>query len=179
MQSAMIVTKDATKNLEDALKSLTAKKVFVGIPQDDNARADDASFGNASIGYVNEFGSAAANIPPRPHLIPGVQQAQKKISDIFMNGGKAALAGNRQAAEDSLVAAGLVAVASVKRYITDGLSPPLAESTLEARARRGRKGAIAELSNRASGKAPSSDLAKPLIDTGEYRNAITYVIREE
>lgn len=56
---------------------------------------------------------------------------------------------------------------------------PLADSTVEARARRGRKGATLELARRAAGESPGTDLAKPLIDTGQYRRAITHVVRDK
>ncbi len=56
---------------------------------------------------------------------------------------------------------------------------PLADSTVEARARRGRKGAKAELARRAAGESPGTDLVKPLIDTGQYRRAITHVVRDK
>jgi hypothetical protein len=72
---------------------------------------------------------------------------------------------------------GLRVATSIKKKINEGVPPPLSEYTLRERARRGRKGAKQELANRASGMAPSTQLAKPLIDTGELRNSITYVIR--
>lgn len=56
---------------------------------------------------------------------------------------------------------------------------PLADSTVEARARRGRKGAKAELARRAAGESPGTELVKPLIDTGQYRRAITHVVRDK
>ncbi|HCN2843789.1 TPA: hypothetical protein N6R16_004997, partial [Escherichia coli] len=51
--------------------------------------------------------------------------------------------------------------------------------TVEARARRGRKGATLELARRVAGESPGTDLAKPLIDTGQYRRAITHVVRDK
>lgn len=63
--------------------------------------------------------------------------------------------------------------------ITNTGFTPLADSTVEARARRGRKGAKAELARRAAGELPGTDLVKPLIDTGQYRRAITHVVRDK
>jgi hypothetical protein len=68
---------------------------------------------------------------------------------------------------------------AVRTKITDGPFAPLADSTLRARARRGRKGAVAELKSRAQGNAPNNANAKPLIDTGQLRKSITYVVRKK
>lgn len=181
MAVGVTVTKDNTKSLMDALTTLTRKQVYVGIPREENEREDEQTFGNAAIGYLNEKGSPAQGIPPRHHLIPGVLNAQSRITNIFATGGKAALAGDRNAAEAALIAAGQVAADSVRRVITSGLEPPLADSTLAARVRNGTaaKGAAKELKLRASGKAATSDIAKPLIATGEYKNSITFVVRDK
>ncbi|MXC79275.1 hypothetical protein FQZ92_28365, partial [Escherichia coli] len=77
-------------------------------------------------------------------------------------------------AESALNRAGTLAVNGVRRYMTITGFTPLADSTVEARARRGRKGATLELARRAAGESPGTDLAKPLIDTGQYRRAITH-----
>jgi len=74
--------------------------------------------------------------------------------------------------------AGLAAQSSVRALISSGIGPALSEATLRNRARRGRKGAKEELASRAAGQQPSTELAKPLIDTAQYRNSITYVLRK-
>lgn len=71
-KSGVTTRVDNAQAILDALKSLTKKDVLVGIPAEDSDR-DDVSFGNAGIGYINEYGSPAQNIPPRPHLVPGVK----------------------------------------------------------------------------------------------------------
>jgi len=73
--------------------------------------------------------------------------------------------------------AGLTAKLSIQNKINEGIPPPLATSTVAARAREGRKGAQLELANRRAGIPASTTLAKPLIDTGQLRNAVNYVIR--
>ena len=164
------------------LAALTKDKVYVGIPDGTTERGDDDKAGpmnNATLGYIHEHGSPAANIPARPHLIPGIENAQDKISERFKKAGQAAMDGKKDKARQELEKAGLVAQNSVKNMIADGDLAPLAESTLRARARRGRKGAKAELESRASGNAPDNGNARPLIDTGQYRNSVTFVIRKE
>jgi hypothetical protein len=58
---------------------------------------------------------------------------------------QAALDGNAAGAERALNRAGTLAANGVRRYMTITGFTPLADSTVEARARRGRKGAKAEL----------------------------------
>lgn len=67
---------------------------------------------------------------------------------------QAALDGNADGAERALNQAGTLAANGVRRYMTITGFTPLADSTVEARARRGRKGAKAELARRAAGEPP-------------------------
>lgn len=154
------VTVDVTKKFEEQMKALMKRSVFVGIPQDKNAR-DDGPIKNATLGYINEFGSPAQNIPARPFLIPGVKAAGEKVSKIL---GKASvdLNGNVDSALDK---AGLVAQSTVKSRIVNSVDiQGLSEATIKARSRR--------KSRRRTG------VMKPLIDTGQMLNSITYEIRD-
>lgn len=62
-KSGVTTRVDNAKAILDALRSLTKKDVLVGIPSEDSGR-DDVPFGNAGIGYLNEYGSPEQNIPP-------------------------------------------------------------------------------------------------------------------
>lgn len=178
MKSGLTIRGDNAAAVLASLKSIAAKDVLVGIPEDRSER-DDVPFGNAGIGYINENGSPAQNIPARPHLVPGVRSVQDQTVPHLHAAAQAAMSGNTAAAEMELNRAGALAASGVKRYITTANFVPLAESTLAGRAARGRKGAAIELTNRAAGGAPDNSNARPLIDTGQYRRAITYVVRDE
>lgn len=145
--------------LPDMLRRMAAvaqRDVLVGIPAGE--QRDDGPT-NAEIGYQNEFGSPANNIPARPHLIPGVAAVQDKAVARLTQAASAAATGRMSDAERHLHAAGLIAQNSVRRTLTTAAYRPLSERTLAERRARGRTG------------------TKPLIDTGQYRNAITYVVR--
>ncbi|MBP2155753.1 hypothetical protein [Erwinia rhapontici] len=178
MKSGLTVRTDNTQAVLDSLRSLTKKDVLVGIPEDASDR-EEGKFGNAAIGYINENGSPKQNIPPRPHLKPGVESVQPQTLKHLKAAAQYALEGKESAALRSLESAGTVAANGVKRYMTITGFTPLADSTIAARALRGRKGAIAEQASRAAGNAPDNSNARPLIDTGEYRRAITSVVREK
>lgn len=188
-KSGVTTRVDNAQAILDALRSLTKKDVLVGIPSEDSER-EDVPFGNAGIGYVNEYGSPAQNIPPRPHLIPGVKSVEEQTVPQLKAAAQAALDGNAAGEERALNRAGTLAANGVRRYMTITGFTPLADSTVEARARRGRKGAKAELARRSadgklnainpdSGQLISNENVRPLIDTGQYRRAITHVVRDK
>lgn len=160
MKSGLTVRSDSAKSILDALKTLANKDVLVGIPESKDER-DDGDIGNAAIGYINENGSPAQNIPPRPHLKPGVRSVEQDFMPHLKTAARKALEGDAEGAVTSLDRAGTVAANGVKRYITITGFTPLADATIANRLRRGRTG------------------NKPLIDAGEYRRSITHVVRDK
>jgi hypothetical protein len=160
MKSGLTIRADSAQSILDALKTLANKDVLVGIPESKDER-DDGDIGNAAIGYINENGSPAQNIPPRPHLKPGVKSVEQDFMPHLKAAAQKALEGNEEGAVTSLDRAGTVAANGVKRYITITGFTPLADATIANRLRRGRTG------------------NKPLIDTGEYRRSITHVVRDK
>lgn len=160
------VTKDITKRLVTGVRELARERVLVGIPADNAERlidedADDRGpINNAAIGYIMENGSPAANIPARPHLQPSVNEQQDEIAAAYKAGGKAILDGKAKSATEVHHRVGLMVESAVKAKINEGDFTPLAPATIRARKARGRKS------------------EKPLVDTGQYRNAITHVVRE-
>lgn len=178
--SGVKVSRDNVAKLMKSLHALTKSDVLVGVP---TTRADRKEKGdpvsNAEIAYWMEFGAPAANIPARPALIPGVKDAQPTIVAQLKAAAVAGLKGEAAEVLRSMNMAGLAAQNAVRNRIRAGIAPALSERTLQARARRGRKGAKQELANRADGQQPSLDLAKPLIDTGALLKSYTYVIRKK
>lgn len=173
------------KALTKALAALADNEVLVGFPEASTTRKEDpeeegsGDLTNAALGYIHDNGAPEANIPARPFMLPGIEDARGKLIKIAKNTGMKVLdATNPQEVVDQgLHMMGLVAQSSIRKVINDGIDPPLADRTLRERARRGRKGAKEELANRAAGLPPGKELAKPLIDTGQLRNAVNYVIR--
>lgn len=182
-------------NLDELLKdlqTLAETEVLVGFPAEtadrDPAPGDPKSpLTNAALGYIHDNGMPEQNIPARPFMLPGMRNAEDKVANILARGARAVLtSGQRRAknkarttAEDVLMTAGIAAVSAIKAKIVEGVPPPLADRTLAARARRGRKGAQEELDRRAKGEMPGTGLAKPLIDTAEMLNSVTSVVRSK
>ncbi len=159
IKSGMTVKRDRVKKVWESISKLPATQVLVGVPSERAPREEGEPITNAELGYIHEFGAPDANIPARPFLFPGIREAKGRFARYLKQGAQGALDGDQGRVDRALSAAGQVAASSVQRKITTGPFAPLAASTLAARRRRGRKG------------------TRPLIDTGQLRRAITWVLR--
>lgn len=139
-----------------AVSELSLVDVLVGVPHGENRTEADMT--NAQIGYLLETGSPAMNLPPRPHLVPGIEEVQDVIGEKLTAAVDAALSGNSKRMYFLLESAGMKATMNVKKFINRGDFAELAPLTIRERKRRGRKS------------------EKPLVDTGQYRNSHTYII---
>lgn len=175
---------DNIPKLKISLASLTKRDVYVGIPGTNTLREEPdgqpEDINNATIGYMMQNGIPEKNVPARPFMTIGMNASKEAVVRSFKTAAKKALHQDDTAITIGLERAGLTASAEIKKAITDGIPPPLADSTLKARARKYkyRKAERAELAARASGEQPSLSV-KPLVDTGQLRNSITYVIRNK
>jgi len=161
MKSGLTITIDEVAKVVGAMRSLASQRVLVGVPAAEAGRRDeDTGINNAELGYIHDRGAPEVNIPARPFLEPGIKDVQPAIEDGLKSAADAAFMGRQEAVDRQLNAIGLKAQAAVRAKITTGPFVPLKLATLAARRRRGRTG------------------TKPLIDTGQLRNAINYVIRK-
>ena len=154
----MMKVVDNTGQFLTQVKKLESVEVFAGIPEG-NAGRDDGPINNASIGYINEYGSTAASIPPRPFIHPGIVNARDGIKAKLEMAARDAFDGRDL--RKGFHQAGMVASASILKEITNGSFEPLADATLADRRRHNFKG------------------TKPLIRTGQLRKAINYVVRDK
>ena len=156
-KSGVSVVLDKTAALGKAVRALTRSAVLVGVPEDKGPRKD-GEMNNATLAHIHNFGSPLANIPARPFLAPGIKSAQEGIVAGLKEAGKAALDGNAGGVHRGLNKAGLQGQNGVRAQFADNDWPALKPETI---ARKGK------------GKD------KPLIDTGQLRKSITYVVREK
>jgi phage gpG-like protein len=148
-----------------AVRELLKMQVLVGVP-DANANrqrepGDDSDINNAALAYIHNYGSPANNIPARPFMEPGIKAARAQIVRFMGAAGRAAIDGKPDEIRRNFEKVGLVTQAAIQKKITDGPFTPLAPATLAARRARGRTG------------------TGPLIDTGQLRRSITFVIRRK
>lgn len=187
----MSVTKDNVANVLQAIQQLASQEVLVGIPATEAERNNDESgapLNNAQLGYIHEYGSPKANIPARPFLEPGIEDRRLSITGHLQAAATAALNGQSEKVEMSLNAAGLVASAAARSRINSGKFAPLSPSTIRNRHKsRGTKSMRSSekryLELIAAGATPEQAQEQagiqPLINTGQLRNSITYVIRRK
>ncbi|MDQ0202482.1 hypothetical protein [Pectinatus haikarae] len=180
----------STGSIRKLIENLSKKKVLVGIPQENAGRPDGDTINNAELLYVQshgvrseemrqemtentdkgmkyskahslyikEHGSPMLNIPPRPVLEPAIESQKDIIGKQLAAASTAAIEKNPQAMEEALNKAGMLAESAAKGWFDNPENgwPPNAESTI---------------------KKKGSD--HPLIDTGEMRKSITYVVRDK
>ncbi len=118
---------------------------------------------NAAIAYLNDQGSPAQNLPARPFMLPGIDNARVDLQRVFELGGRETLDGVDGAAPRMLNRAGLVAQRSIRLKIVNGPFAPLSPRTLAARRSR----------------RPPNTSTTPLRDTGQLLRSINYVVRRD
>lgn len=184
--SKVVVNKDISRDLLKSLDDLAKKTVCVGIPQEeDNHRGDDITnaellyihtngirdtsmiremqhdldsgtpYSIAHELYVHENGSPLWQSPPRPVLEPALDNIKEEIAEQMKEVANVAIDGGAVGVE--LKKVGEMGQNAARDWFTNPENkwPKNSEDTIK------RKG---------------SD--KPLIDTGELRKSIVYVIKE-
>lgn len=158
MKSGMRIVRDNFAGIMAQIGALAPGKVLVGIPAADTEREQGDPITNAALGYIHENGAPAANIPARPWLIPGVKNAQDKIAQRLGAAMRAALLQNAAERDRQLHAAGIVASSAAKAMINSNIAPALSDATLAARRARG------------------VTRENTLVDTGQLRNSVVYIV---
>ena len=181
-------TIDNVAGLLARVTQMTQSDVLVGIPAEKGGRKQGA-ITNVSLAYIHEFGSPAHNIPARPFLFPGLRKIRPQTDAMFRQGAIDALQGKGMV-DTTLKRIGMLARNSVVNEITDPAPPftPLKPATIRARLRRTQAGRrkLKQIKKRgvsltqwaAETDASGDANIHPLIDTGQLRAAVTYVVRK-
>nr|DAQ83242.1 MAG TPA: virion morphogenesis protein [Caudoviricetes sp.] len=171
---AAITKQSETHKLNDSLKKLKKTMVLVGIAKGSTGDArEDGGPDNHLLGFVHEYGSPAAGIPPRPFLRPGVNSAREQIASGLEEALKAALRDDADGMQAALDMTGIQAVSAVKSFMRDP-SPPFVElkpATLRNRHR-------SRMTKTKRENEVLNESVKPLLNTGALRNAIDYYIED-
>lgn len=186
MPSRMVITKDEVSKVVAGINALVGKQVLVGIPESKAGRGDSGAMNNATIGFLMENGIPSRNVPARPHLIPGVKKSEASSVAQLRKAADATLSGKPDEAMRYLYNAGALAMLAVRDLIDTNIPPPLSPATIYARkyarrtkSRRENEEVYADLIE--AGVMPGAAQAETdiiaLVNTGRYRNSITYVIR--
>jgi len=151
----------ALQAMQAALKELDSLQVLVGIPEDESMRKD-GEISNAVLLYIHSNGSPANNLPARPVIEPALEDNKERIGTIMGAATKAAMAGDSAGMKAQLEKAGMAGQNAAKDWFTNPSNgfAPLQPSTAKQKERKG------------------ADVERPLIDTSDLRNSITYVVRD-
>jgi signal recognition particle subunit SEC65 len=178
------ITKDLTKDIRKSLENLARKTVCVGIP--DSVEHPDSKITNAQLLYihtngvrdkemiremqhdlntmpyskahelyVHENGSPLWKSPPRPVLAPAIDANKEQIGELMKDTAVDALEGKD--ISPALNQVGMQGQNIARAWFTDPRNDW-------------------EENKQSTIKKKGSD--RPLIDTGELRKAITYVIKD-
>ena len=145
------------KKLQEMQEGLqTNNAILVGLPSETGTKEHpNSKLNNATIGAIHEFGAPEKNIPERSFLRAGLDQNKKTLTKATEKMLHNVLEGRINSEQGMNVVGGLAA-AGIKKYMAEGIAPPL---------KRPRKTGI-------------DGLDKPLIDTGELRASITWVLAD-
>lgn len=175
------LTRNGVDKLRQGMQQLQASEVMVGFPEDTSARTiekGEKDITNAALAYIHDKGDSEANIPRREFMRPGMESAKDQVTaTLTATAARLLRRPSKLVVQQGLMQVGIQVQVAIKKEINKGVPPPLSEATLLKRAAKGRKGAAKELERRAQGLPPSTQFAKPLIDTGQLRNAVNFVIR--
>ncbi len=153
-------TFDRLAEVTSALSKLAETSVLVGVPEEKGGRKSGEAMNNAALAYIHENGSDRAHIPPRKFMKPGVENAKEAVTKQLKAAAKAAWRGDVGGVDRNCNKAGQEAANSIRAMFTPGNNDwkPVTAAT-----------------QRAKGK----DKTTTLVDTGQLRKSITYVVKED
>ena len=178
---------DKFQDIKDALEKLALKDVLVGIPQEGSSRKSGEGITNAELAYIHTHGirnigmrqemqgsldhgtpyskayemyiqahgSPLWNSPPRPIIEPAIEDMKGPISEQLRQAIVAALEGGNP--EPALKRAGMLGQNAARGWFVNPKNNWAPNSPLTIAKKK-------------------SD--KPLINTGELRKSITFIVRE-
>ena len=142
------------KGFLERFREIGKPKVYIGVPASKNGM-HEGGINMATLLALHVLGAPSRGIPQRDPLRPPLIANAQRYTDLLALGLKNALANGT---DPKLVyeKIGIVAANDVKDYFITGNFKALSEKTIKA------KGS-----------------SKPLIDTGELRNSISYEVRNK
>lgn len=149
------VKKDNTKELLKKLEAMKNLDLLVGVPQSESTRDEEENeITNAQLMFIHSEGSPVHNIPPRPVIDITLKEEKTKINEKFKKALNMVLQGANP--KEELEKLGIYVVNKIKANFGSDKLAPLKPETI---------------------KSKGSD--RPLIDTSQLRDSITYIVRQK
>lgn len=146
-------------DIDNLIDKITSKKLEVGFFEH-SAYEDGTPV--AGVASVQEFGSVANNIPPRPFFNPTLEDNEKKYAKIMAKNFENILEGKTNTSQ-ALGQIGEFVKGDIQESIRAVTSPTLSKRTIAARAKKNSKGKAS---------------AKPLVDTGLMIQSVDYEVSD-
>jgi hypothetical protein len=190
--SLSVTVTDNLPELTKRVKRLSNYEVLVGVPEEDADRQKNPENGpitNAQLAYVHTHGSPIHKIPARPIIEPAIEDLdnQEGIAVYLKKAAEFALDGEEAGTLAELKKAGMKAQNAVRHWFTNPKNnwAPLADSTIEARARRKYKiSKYKKAETKQKYRTKLADYIKegiflPLIDTTQLRKSMIFQVRKK
>lgn len=180
--------KEANEDLKFAklIKQFAKTTILVGIPEEKTKRRKkkDQTMNNATLLFIHTNGSPKRNLPARPLIEPALSANDnaEKISSDLKEVGKKILDQDLTGAKRLMKVTGIDAVNIVRTWFNDPRNewPPDARATVNAKLRKNKQITLGERREMLDDfELGIGGINQTLVDTGQLRKAITYVIREE
>lgn len=150
---------DEYKRLAKALRFAKENYVLIGIPQKKTHREKEAVT-NAELLFIHTKGSPINNIPARPVIEPAIADDKERLGSMLKKMMTLAMEGKYEEATQQLKRVGMRGQNISRAWFTNPKNnwPPNSSAVEKAKRKKG------------------ATEPKPLIDTGELRKSITYVL---
>ena len=144
------------KAVQEAVKELKNHEVLVGVPQEKSSRKGSGKVTNAELLFIHTNGSPVRGIPARPVLQPAIENDKERVGEMLGKAIDAATSGNKEQVVPALERAGQYGANICRAWFTNPSNSwePNSEETKKRK-----------------------KSSRPLIDTGEMRKSITYIVR--
>lgn len=162
------------KRIARNMKGIKGHLLTVGVHADAKPYTEGQSepINQAQIYAVHEFGSRDGKVPERATMRPTVDANREKYQR-YLESQLAAIQDGKAPPKMVLGRLGAMVQADIKKAIVDLQTPPLADSTIEAKKRRA-----------GTTLAPGQDIkdvggedtGNPLVDTGQMLNSVTWKV---
>jgi hypothetical protein len=186
------------KLLETILKTLEKHAVYVGIPEDKGEREFvmpqssvlllrnlqlGGQINNATLLYIHTHGSAVMNIPARPVIEPAIEDKENKykLDSLFLKAALEGIKGNEFGLLQQLGRIGKTAQNICRDWFINPKNgwtpnqPATVKRKLKKFSKKKRKEAWAAY--QAGEEINGEPVDRPLIDTGNLRKSIIYVVK--
>lgn len=154
--ATVLANDEQWKAVQEAVKELKKHEVLVGVPQEKSSRKGSGKVTNAELLFIHTNGSPVRGIPARPVLQPAIENDKERVGEMLGKAIDAATSGNKEQVVPALERAGQYGANICRAWFTNPSNSW--ESNSEETKKRKKS-------------------SRPLIDTGEMRKSITYIVR--